>query len=735
MESPKTRTPQGTRGSVDDAIHSATDLHETIRAIKEWQANAPSADYWSGDVSVASRLCTTLLGFYEEMLRHVAKQEDVSKSIRMSLERSYSLMVLWSDAWGIREGSLDHVLSKARNIQRSMLKILSSITNALLERLKPLVVRDDSARLEELEPRLTALNAESSYLINDAVDADSDCSSDSSSGFEQDSTSEIAQDLRTDVQCLMDLDPLIRNPVFGSSSRKQKQKQIEETKWAPQQVFCDKVEQRFPQADEALVSALGQLNWARFRMCQATRFKNELGEQEQLDTVKEDHATVAGSKFHDSGLGTSLPTMSSYAETVMTYSGADGQKTRIPPLSDEARKGKPFTCVSCSRTVRVSNNSAWKRHLYSDLQPYICLEPDCDMRTFRNRSDWTLHLQEEHYHPDWKPIKCPLCLETTEEGETVITRHLAGHLEEMSLSALPTNPDEEISEAGSEHESTDDNSFKCICLNLVPDSNTIFCENCETWQHIDCYYHNNVEEAMGEAFEHLCLDCAPRPMDIEGAIRRQDAKLGKKNDVEPEELTRCVCGFEHHPGLAPGQPGPPGTSAIVNTLDEFFIQCDGCKVWQHGTCVGIFFAEECPEVYHCELCRKDLHEISYATNGQRYSQYKAARRDSQPLPSTVVIDNGRAYGSGQSKSGESKSGGSNDWDHLLKDFSANARTIFLVLYDKRKRDISGTDVSTVTFETGLSVKEVENGTEELIEQGMIYTTVDDHTWAVLEIDD
>lgn len=192
------------------------------------------------------------------------------------------------------------------------------------------------------------------------MDADSDCSSDSSSGFEQDSISEIAQDLRTDVQCLMDLDPLIRNPVFDSSSRKQKQKHIEETKWTTQQAFCDKVGQRFPEADEALVSALDQLNWVRFRRCQAIRFKNELGEQEQLDMVKEDHTTVAGSKFHDSGLGTSLPTSSSYAETIMTYSGAEGQKTRIPPLSDEAKRGKPFTCVSCSRTVRVSNNSVWK---------------------------------------------------------------------------------------------------------------------------------------------------------------------------------------------------------------------------------------------------------------------------------------------------------------------------------------------------------------------------------------
>lgn len=237
------------------------------------------------------------------------------------------------------------------------------------------------------------------------------------------------------------------------------------------------------------------------------------------------------------------------------------------------------------------------------------------MRTFRNRQDWILHLQQEHYHPDWKPLKCSLCLETTEEGETAITRHLAGHLEEMSLSALPTNPEDEASEAGSEHESTGDDAFKCICLNLEPDGNTIYCEKCETWQHVDCYYHDNTEEAMSETFKHLCLDCNPRPLDIEGALSRQDSRLEKKDDTLVEDKTRCVCGFEDSPGIAPGQPGPPGTSAIINELDGLFIQCDTCNVWQHGPCVGIFFEEESPEAYYCEQCREDLHSVSKASNG------------------------------------------------------------------------------------------------------------------------
>jgi hypothetical protein len=169
--------------------------------------------------------------------------------------------------------------------------------------------------------------------------------------------SEIIQDLRTDVECLVEMEPLIRNLVPDLSS--QKQKHLETSDWVPQQAFCDKVEQRFPRADKSLILRLGEANWLRYRSCQQLRIKEELAEEQQPDT-KEDHKTVAGSAFHDSGLGTSLPNMSSYAETVMTYSGSNGQKTRIPRLSEEAKQGKSFPCVACGRTVRITTNAAWK---------------------------------------------------------------------------------------------------------------------------------------------------------------------------------------------------------------------------------------------------------------------------------------------------------------------------------------------------------------------------------------
>ncbi|PKS08826.1 hypothetical protein jhhlp_003435 [Lomentospora prolificans] len=63
-------------------------------------------------------------------------------------------------------------------------------------------------------------------------------------------------------------------------------------------------------------------------------------------------------------------------------------------------------------------------------------------------------------------------------------------------------------------------TIKCICNFPDDDGNTIYCETCETWQHIDCFYPDNREEALRETFSHYCHQCKPRPLDQKRAIER-----------------------------------------------------------------------------------------------------------------------------------------------------------------------------------------------------------------------
>ncbi|KAL7785193.1 hypothetical protein V8C37DRAFT_394491 [Trichoderma ceciliae] len=63
-------------------------------------------------------------------------------------------------------------------------------------------------------------------------------------------------------------------------------------------------------------------------------------------------------------------------------------------------------------------------------------------------------------------------------------------------------------------------TIKCICNFSDDDGNTIYCETCDTWQHIDCFYPENRDEAIREDFSHSCADCKPRPLNRQKAIER-----------------------------------------------------------------------------------------------------------------------------------------------------------------------------------------------------------------------
>ena len=96
---------------------------------------------------------------------------------------------------------------------------------------------------------------------------------------------------------------------------------------------------------------------------------------------------------------------------------------------------------------------------------------------------------------------------------------------------------------------------------------------------------------------------------------------------EEDEAVRCICGFDDYPGPPPleedmrqtvkdvAEIDPIFTTDVNDDTAGFFVQCDVCKVWQHGACVGIMTEESSPDEYFCEQCRKDLHKIYVAKNG------------------------------------------------------------------------------------------------------------------------
>ncbi|KAL6866741.1 hypothetical protein J3F83DRAFT_715564 [Trichoderma novae-zelandiae] len=426
---------------------------DPIKNILEWQSQqlqVQPSDYVeeAADHNVIASLCASLLSLFKAIIPALSPSElnqtRIPRTARISLERSCSALILWSDGFGIAEGRLNDTFDRSRKLRYTTLKNLLHIGRVLVERLVPLV--HVSEKLQVLCSSVESHVEEAAGLIAEGSSRQSDdSSSDAASDFSNDDIHEIAEDLKTDTLVLSSLDPLLKYPIFDTRQENATDGHAV-FNWSPEKLFSDKIEHRFPSAATPLASHLGRANYERYLRCQATRDSQE--SEEALSVMKpegQDHAgtIIADSKFHDSGVGTSLGTSLaltiSYPETTMSYNHK-GQSVRIPPLSKEAKAGLPFSCVACGRTVVITNNSGWKRHIYLDLQPYMCLDMSCpySSSTFESREKWIAHLALDHeMEPQWESAQCALCKEQTGSGKMAVAMHFSKHLEEISLSALP----------------------------------------------------------------------------------------------------------------------------------------------------------------------------------------------------------------------------------------------------------------------------------------------------------
>ncbi|KAF6784170.1 hypothetical protein CSOJ01_15786 [Colletotrichum sojae] len=371
-------------------------------------------------------------------------------------------MVLWAEGYGVVEGKLDDVLSASRTLERSLLRLLKSIGKMLSDRLIPKLVSEE----EDVHARtslLQSLTATARFTLqegrqgSDSEDSDSYASSVSEESDMDVDWAEIADDLRTDIECLMDLEPLIKTPFIRPQSQNRVENSMPQPEsWTPEKMYSDRIGHRFPKAQLDLVARLARANWHRFQRIQSEKERSVAAKKElaEREVYVGPAATVVSSSepasfFHDSGLGTSVATGSSYAQTTMSYQ-------QIPPLPMDAKKGVPFDCLSCGREVRITNNSDWKKHLFKDLRPWICHEVSCSYGTepFQSREDWAQHLELQHNHGVVsQPKECPLCLEIVGQGNTQFLKHVSSHFEEISLSSLPTGVP---SDCESEEESASD---------------------------------------------------------------------------------------------------------------------------------------------------------------------------------------------------------------------------------------------------------------------------------------
>ncbi|KAK1671438.1 hypothetical protein BDP55DRAFT_752919 [Colletotrichum godetiae] len=397
--------------------------------------------------SLVARLTDGTITVFQDinkLLIDRAKGIPESHAYAISLGRSSDRLRLWSDGYGISSGASDDIFERSSRLRGATLEILCSIGSTLTERLIPSAWVTILLGKTQLSESATNMVEQLRQLIQEAEDDHPKSeSSTGSSEYDDDDIMQITADLETDTQSLMDLDGLFSEPILDAGDNRES---IASSlhKWELHEPYKQLISKRFPNADDNLIISLGKANYNRFLRGQKRRNKRVralLNGSDLLHEIRDSDAT--SSKFQDSGLGSSVP--SSYAETIMSYHGDKGSSVRLPPLPKSAMNGSSFLCIACGKPTIAQTKSAWKRHLYNDLKPWQCLEPSCRHKgIFRTRGDWISHLSLDHFgldSLDWKESECPLCRKNTGRGTIAILNHLGGHLEEISLAALPSNPD------------------------------------------------------------------------------------------------------------------------------------------------------------------------------------------------------------------------------------------------------------------------------------------------------
>ncbi|RGP58884.1 ankyrin repeat protein [Fusarium sporotrichioides] len=272
----------------------------------------------------------------------------------------------------------------------------------------------------------------------------------------------------------------------------------------------------------------------------ARRLGNNISKQRKVIQYRQEHrASLAKESVHQSGAGdtatvvattyqerdsleasnqvpkgVSSSRMSAFTSATSFQSLEDGEGAgrSIPDLSDitldgvQLQYGEPFECPYC-RTIQIAENrQQWKRHVFTDLQPYMCTFRNCKSgnKSFSTRGEWFEH--ESYFHRwqwdcSWcnspngtfpsseefrqhlnkshpgmvteaqmpliveaceRPIKtfdsgsCPLCEDwrpaSANNNAKGFSRHLARHLQQLSLASIP------ISTPGLEIKISDDAS-------------------------------------------------------------------------------------------------------------------------------------------------------------------------------------------------------------------------------------------------------------------------------------
>ena len=331
-------------------------------------------------------------------------------------------------------------------------------------------------------------------------------------GFLPTELEQISRDVEQIITCLYRLSMTVRNPT--PHDRYIKAGAIDTSFYEPFDI--EHVRQKFPTAADFLVHRLGKAisrrrQYLKYRELHRAKLAHSSQPLDLHEVILPAASVVTSTKLTETTASTFIertPTKEFKFTDVASESGANqtsyatstgsSSRVRMPSMPTDATNGQPFECPYCYMIDTVKDTRAWRTHVYRDLEPYVCTIEACATANemYGSRHHWSNHELQKHRttwtcnghcdqsfdatddlvahlrsiysntFPDAqipaliemcaRPTDvsvasvCPLCNVSTSQ----LQKHVAYHLEEISLFALPNasaNSGEELLFSGSVH--------------------------------------------------------------------------------------------------------------------------------------------------------------------------------------------------------------------------------------------------------------------------------------------
>ena len=401
-------------------------------------------------ISTSITACVnTFNEFIEDVKQHHGLNELRIKGLSIDAwEDELGRLRIWAANIGAHQtgcSSLDFRLRDASNVRAQIVKLLESLLRKL---------QDTRVALAENEN-------DDVEVVDELIDL----------GEAKTEIQELQEGLATIVDCLFQMSMLVRKPAPHDLRHGSKDAEVA----AFEQYDYNYVRGKYPRADDALVKRLSNAITLRrkylvYRERNAVKLRQGIKEfgplVHDLQDSQEGGSVTERTEISNTVATASQPDVafddnasdSEVSERSYTPTPVGGGNITIPLAPKSSLGGSPFECPYCFYLITISGRRSWKKHVFQDLPPYICVTPTCltPDKLYPTRHEWLHHSDTAHpemnsnYNaPQSNSVQCTLCREDVERGN-IYDRHLARHLEELALFILPrSDEDSDIRESNS----------------------------------------------------------------------------------------------------------------------------------------------------------------------------------------------------------------------------------------------------------------------------------------------